>query len=149
MTGLDPKIGSFSGNAQKLGRILVRPVSKISNVLWTLYTIFFALLAVAAIRSDLRLGYPPVLIALFAGTSVANFTGLVAYILGTRSANFRTLWRAVVPISLALVCASAILDESQHRTKDTGEFLVILSLFIASLAPAYFANFRFAYTRRA
>ncbi len=128
---------------------LVRPVSNIRKVLWSLYTIFFAVLAVAAIRSDLRLGYPAVLIALFAAASVANLIGLVAFILGSRSAHFRSLWRVVVPISLALVCASAVLDESQNPTKDTGEFLVILSLFIASLAPAYFANFHFAYARQA
>ena len=124
-------------------------MSNIRKVLWSLYTIFFAVLATAAIRDDLRLGYPAVLIVLFAAASVANLIGLVAFILGSRSAHFRSLWRVVVPISLALVCASAVLDESQNPTKDTGEFLVILSLFIASLAPAYFANFHFAYARQA
>jgi hypothetical protein len=127
--------------------ILISPVGKVSKILWSLYTIFFAALAVAATRSDLRLGYPVLRIALFAAASVANLKGLVAYILEVRSAHFRSLWRAVVPISLVLVSASAVLDESQNPTKDAGEFLVILSLFVALLAPAYFANFRFAYTR--
>lgn len=129
-------------------RFTVSPVSTFGTVLWGSYAAFLAVVAVCGLQSDLRLGYPAMVVALFAAAYAANIVGVVAYILGAPSKRFISAWRAVVPISVAVVCASAVLDESQNLTKDTGEFLLILSIFVASLAPGYFANFRVAYGAR-
>lgn len=120
-------------------------MSKATIILWSLYGGYLAYLVFGTVQSDLRLGYPAVVVALFATAHIANLVGLVAYIRGNASKRFRYLWRGVVPTSLLLVCASAALDNSRSPTDSTHDFLLVLAIFVASLAPAYFANFRVAY----
>ena len=118
------------------------------KVLWSVYGAYLAYLIVGAVESDLRLGYPLVLVLSFAAAYAAVFAGLVVYIVGMRSEGFRNVWRAVVPASLALVCLGAYLDNSRNPLDNTKDFLIVLAVFIASLAPAFFANFQVAYGSR-
>lgn len=126
----------------------VSPVKIACKVVWSVYGAYLAYLIVGGVESDLRLEYPLVLVLSFAAAYAAVFAGLVAYIVGTRSERFKNVWRVVAPASLALVCLGGYLDNSRTPLDNTKDFLIVLTMFIESLAPAFFANFRVAYGSR-
>jgi hypothetical protein len=120
-----------------------------AQLLWLLYSLIFVYLAVAAIRDDIRLGYPTYFIVPAAlSYAVATF-GIGVHALRWPSGTLTLAWRRIFPILIALPLIGIVLDAivPEDYSLRTHGFLWLLTtaVVLVLLAPGYYANFRVAY----
>src|ERR1043166_5169771 len=119
------------------------------QLLWLVYAVIFAYLAVAAIRDDIRLGYP----GYFTGPAALSYAVATFWIcihaLRWPSGSLTLAWRRIFPILIALPLIGLVLDaivpEAYNLRTHGFQWLLTTALVLVLLSPGYYANFRVAY----
>jgi hypothetical protein len=123
----------------------------IIQILWFIYSVVFAFLAMKAIEDDVQLGYPAVFTVPAAICFIIAAIGIIFHALNWRAPQLVLGWRRIFPLLLAMPLIGLVMDAvipTDYSFLTHGlAWLPGTAFAILLVAPAYYANFRFAYDR--
>jgi hypothetical protein len=119
------------------------------QILWLLYSVAFAYVAVKAAEDDVQLGYPIFFTVPAALCNVIVVCGIALHALNFRSSSLAAIWRRVFPILVALPLIGIAMDAivpTDYSLRTHGiVWTVKTAIIVMLIGPAYYANFRLAY----
>jgi len=117
------------------------------RLLWCLYAVLFAALALAAFRDDLSLEYSRYFVWPAAASYVCVLFGILAHAFELRRPALSRNWRRFFPLLVALPLIGIVGDAfrpSDYNLRNAGLLWIRNTLLVVALMiPGYVANWRF------